>query len=145
VSAAFKPGRCFLFRLAKGADIHERLNAFCRRNKVRCAAITVIGATEEVRLGYYDQNRRKYFNRAFKGDMEILSCVGNLTLKDGEPFAHLHAVMGDSKLRVRGGHLFPGSKVFAAEVYLHELRGRELVRRPDLQTGLALWPGPFKD
>ena len=145
MSAALKAGRCFLFRLPKGSDIHERLAAFCRRNNVRCAAVTIIGATEEVRLGYYDLRRRKYFNRAFKGAMEILSCLGNVSLKEGEPFAHLHAVMGDSKLRVRGGHLFPGSKLFAAEVYLRELRGQELARRPDPQTGLALWPCPFQD
>jgi len=143
VSGAFKPGRSFLFRLPKGADIHERLAAFCRRNKIHCAAVTIIGATLEARLGYYDQRRRKYFSRVLKGDREILSCLGNITLKDGQPFAHLHAVMGDSKLRVLGGHLFPGSKLFAAEVYLRELRGR-LVRRPDPETGLALWPCPFE-
>ncbi len=37
-----------------------------------------------------------------------------------------------------GGHLLEG-KVFAAEVHLVELVGKELVRKKDAITGLSLW------
>ena len=94
-------------------------------------------------LGTYDPRKGKYLQKTLKGDLEILSCTGNVSLKEGQPFAHLHAVMGDKRLRAFGGHLF-ASKVFAAEVFLTEPRGPALVRQPDPDTGLALWPAPFK-
>jgi hypothetical protein len=140
---ASRPGRAFLFRIPKGSDLQERIAAFCRKHRVATAAVSAIGATDSVTLGYYDQRKGRYFQKTLKGDLEILSCSGNVSLKEGQPFAHLHAVMGDAKLRVSGGHLF-ASKVFAAEVFLSELKGPALVRRPDLQTGLALWPRPFQ-
>ena len=131
-------GRRFLFRLPKGADIHESLYAFCRQEGVRRAWVSVIGATTRTRLGYYDQRRRRYFDREFRGALEILSCTGNVSLKEGEPFAHLHAILGDGKYRVLGGHLF-ASEVFAAEVSVEEIPGPALRRVPDPETGLALW------
>ena len=63
-----------------------------------------------------------------------------MSLKDGKPFLHLHAVLGDTKLRAWGGHLFHGSRIFAAEALLLRLQGQPLERRPDPVTGLALWP-----
>lgn len=94
-------------------------------------------------LGYFDQRKGAYVQKTFLGDLEILSCSGNISLKEGRPFPHLHAVMGDKRLRAFGGHLF-ASKVFAAEVFLREVGGPPLARLPDPETGLALWPAPFK-
>lgn len=136
-----RPGRSFLFRLPKGSDIGVEVAAACRRAKVRCAWVQAIGATTKARLGYYDQRRRRYFEKEFRGEMEILHCVGNVSLKDGVPFAHLHAALGDGKYRVWGGHLF-ASEVFAAEVLIQELRGPAPVRLPDPATGLSLWGLP---
>ncbi|MDE2292741.1 MAG: DNA-binding protein [Elusimicrobia bacterium] len=132
--------REFMFSLPRRSDIHAQVEAFCREKKVRKGWINVLGATEEVALGYYDQVRHVYERKVFKEEMEIVSCVGNVSIKDGKPFLHLHAAMGDTKLRLWGGHLFPGSKVFAAEVSLREVSGPALVRRPDPSTGLTLWP-----
>lgn len=139
MSEAFRPGRAFLFRMKQGSDILESLTAFCEREKVKAAAISVIGATSEVTVGYYDQVRHEYHRKTFRQEMEILSCLGNASLKEGKPFLHLHAAMGDVELRVWGGHLFPGSKVFAAEAHVQELDGPERARFPDAATGLALW------
>jgi len=135
----FKAGRQFLLRLPRGADLWKELTAFCARRKIRCAAVHVIGATSEVTIGYYDQRTHKYHQKTFREEMEIVSCSGNVSLKEGKPFLHLHAVMGDTKLRCFGGHLFPGSNVFAAEAYIQELLGKPNVRVPDASTGLALW------
>ncbi|HVE13770.1 MAG TPA: PPC domain-containing DNA-binding protein [Elusimicrobiota bacterium] len=135
-------GRHFLLRLPKGADVWEWLADFCARESVKTAAVQIIGATEEVTIGYYDQVRRDYHKRTFRQEMEILSCAGNVSLKDGKPFPHLHACMGDVELKVWGGHLFAGSKVFAAEAHVVELLGPERERLPDAATGLTLWRCP---
>jgi uncharacterized protein len=134
-----KPGRQFLFRLPKDCDFYLELTAFCARENIRCGTLSVIGATSEATVGYYDQVKHEYFRKTFKEEMEILSCQGNVSLKEGKPFLHLHAVLGDVKLQCFGGHVFPGSKVFAAEAHIQELTGEPLERTPDSATGLALW------
>ncbi|MBI3298998.1 MAG: DNA-binding protein [Elusimicrobia bacterium] len=133
------PTRRFLFSLPLGSDIHERVTAFCVENKVRKGWISIIGAVDEAKLGYYDQARHRYHDRVFKEDLEIVSCQGNVSLKEGKPFLHLHAALGDTELRTWSGHLFPGSRVFAAEVCIQEVGGAPLARLPDASTGLALW------
>jgi len=138
----FKAGRQFLVRVPRGADLWNHLTEFCAKRKIRCAAVNVIGATSEVTIGYYDQRTHRYHQKKFREEMEIVSCSGNVSLKEGKPFLHLHAVMGDTKLRCFGGHLFPGSSVFAAEVFIQELLGTPNVRLPDASTGLALWSCP---
>ena len=74
--------------------------------------------------------------------MEIVWCGGNVSIKDKEPFAHLHAALGGTDLRMYGGHLFPGCAVFAAEIAVTELTGGSRVRKLDRATGLPLWPMP---
>jgi predicted DNA-binding protein with PD1-like motif len=69
---------------------------------------------------------------------EIATCVGNISMKEGEPFVHAHAVLADRNGNAKGGHLLEG-KVFAAEVHLFELVGEKIVRRNDGVTGLSLW------
>jgi predicted DNA-binding protein with PD1-like motif len=91
------------------------------------------------RLGFYDRRLRRYLEKSFRGDFELLSCSGNVSWKEGGVFAHLHAVLGDRKWRAFGGHLCPGSTVFVAEVRLQECPLR-LERVLDPDSGLFLWP-----
>ena len=132
--------RRFIFPLPRQSDIHEQITAFCVKKNIRKGWINVLGATEEVKLGTYDQARHEYHHRVFKEELEIVSCMGNVSLKEGKPFLHLHAALGDTRLRMWGGHLFPGSQVFAAEVCIQEVEGAALKRLPDTSTGLFLWP-----
>lgn len=134
-----KLGRQFLVRLPHNADIIEHLTDFCGENKISCAGMNVIGAISKVTIGYYDQKTHKYYPKTFEQEMEIVSCTGNVSIKDGKPFLHLHAVLGDTDLHCRGGHMFPGSAVFAAEAHIQELKGGRRVRMPDAATGLVLW------
>ncbi len=69
---------------------------------------------------------------------EIASCVGNISVKDGRPFVHAHAVLADKNGNTKAGHLLEGV-VFAAEVHLRELKGAKLERKYDKVTGLSLW------
>ncbi len=41
--------------------------------------------------------------------------------------------------RCVGGHLMPGTRVFACEIHLRAFRGAPPVREPDGPTGLMLW------
>ena len=133
--------RHFIIRLPRKADIIDYLTRFCEKNRIFLGSIQLIGATSVATIGYYDQKTHEYAKTTFREEMEIVSCSGNVSLKEGKPFLHLHAVLGDTKLRCYGGHVFPGSEIFAAEAHIQELTGAERTRLPDNETGLALWCG----
>lgn len=134
------PGRCLLARLDHGAEIISQITDIARERKIRAAAISAIGALTRADLGFYDQAGREYLVRAVEEPVEIASCTGNISLLDGQPFVHAHAVLADSSGVTFAGHLVRGS-IFAAELFLQELPQQDLHRTPDSQTGLNLWTG----
>ncbi len=102
------------------------------------ATFTAIGALKNTKLGFYDQQKHEYSEMLLSAPQEIASCIGNISLKESEPFVHAHAVLADQDGNTKGGHLLEG-RVFAAEVHLTELVGMALVRKKDAVTGLSLW------
>lgn len=70
--------------------------------------------------------------------MEILSLKGNISIKDGEPFLHLHIVLSKEDFTCIGGHLYE-AEVFAFEFEIVEFEGNSFQRGFDEDTGLFLW------
>lgn len=137
-SVEMQVGRNFTIRVKHDVDIIEYLTGFAKENCLSAATFTALGALKNGRLGFYDQKKHVYGELVLSGPVELACCVGNVSLKDGEPFVHAHAVLSDEAGNVKGGHLLGGS-VFAAEVQVTELLGVKLVRRGDDVTGLSLW------
>ena len=131
-------GRCFLLRAEHDSDLIGFMTEFAKKNHIALASFTAIGALKSAKLGFYEQQKHEYLETELRVPQEIASCVGNVSLKDGEPFAHAHAVLADQNENVRAGHLLEG-RVFAAEIHLTELLGEAVVRKPDAVTGLSLW------
>ncbi|MBU0574293.1 MAG: DNA-binding protein [Candidatus Margulisbacteria bacterium] len=135
-----KHGRVFIGRLEHGADLLEQMNSFCRASNVRLGTINVIGAVTCAKMGYYDQEMKTYTNCVeLNQKLEISSCMGNISIKDGEIFVHAHICLSDFDGKTYGGHLMPGTHIFAAEFFIQELLGPDLVRAKDKDTGLPLW------
>ncbi len=109
---------------------------------MRKAGFTVIGALDHCVLGYYDFIGRQYQSREFPDPIEIVSCMGNVSEKDGEIFVHAHMVVAGEDYQCHGGHLMPGSSIFAAELFATPVPGAVPVRTFDEPTGLALWSEP---
>ncbi len=133
-----KIGRYFLVRAEHDSDIIVFIMEFAKKNKITLATFAAIGALKSAKLGFYDQQKHKYFETVLSVPQEVASCVGNISLKDDEPFVHAHAVLADQYEKVSAGHLLEG-KVFAAEIHLTELLGKQILRKPDAVTGLSLW------
>ncbi len=129
----------FLLRLSMGDDLLDAITRAFRDRSVRKAAFNVIGAVSHAVLGYYDPKIRQYANRDFSGDWEIVSCMGNVSEKDGETFVHAHIALADEDYHCVGGHLMPGTEIFAAELFATPLAGKIPVREFDQPTGLTLW------
>jgi len=138
VYAKFDLGRNFLVRAEHDSNLLEFITELAEKKRIIVAAFTAIGALKRAKLGFYDQEKHEYREITLDYPHEIASCVGNVSLKDGRPFVHAHAVLADENGNTKAGHLLEGI-VFAAEVHLGESKGAKLERKYDKVTGLSLW------
>ncbi|ABB24517.1 PPC domain-containing DNA-binding protein [Pelodictyon luteolum] len=144
IRQAVEGQRRIMGRLEKGADILEGLSAVCREENVSMGRIEAIGAVTGARIGYYDQHAGTYRYSSIHGGREIVSLTGNISLSEGNPMIHAHIALADREGRMNGGHLAPGTTVFACEYLIEEFSsvgGTPLSRSPDRETGLLLWGG----
>ncbi len=129
--------RLYFLRLDYGRDLVEQLGEFLKAKNIKAAYIAGIGAVKSAEIGYYSQESKTYVKKEIDIPLEILSLSGNVSIKDGEPFTHLHVILGKDG-EVYGGHLFH-AEVFACEIFLIALNGEVPERGFDRQTGLYLW------
>ena len=134
----FERGRCLLARLDHGAEIILQITELAKSEKIETGIISAVGALSGAELAYYDQDTLEYGKIPVSGPVELVSCSGNISLRDGQPFVHAHAVLADRDGKTVAGHLTQGI-IFAAEICLQELSGRPLKREPDPTTRLYLW------
>lgn len=127
-----------MVRLKHDADLVQSITELARSKGIEAGSFTAIGALKRARLGYYDQKNREYREIKIDSPHEMASCVGNISLKDGEPFTHAHVVLADETGNTKAGHLLEGI-IFAAEVHLRQLEGLKLERKYDEITNLSLW------
>jgi predicted DNA-binding protein with PD1-like motif len=136
---AYETGKVVMAGLPHDSDLLGAIADLARENNIEVGTIIAIGAVKNARIGYYDQSAREYREQDIEEPMEISSCLGNISLKDGEIFVHAHINLADREGRVMGGHLCVGTIVFAAECRITELKGESLERSYDDITGLSLW------
>lgn len=127
-------------RLDQGKEIIASITALAVDMGITTASFSAIGALSQAEIACYDQQAHRYLRTSVDRAVELASCTGNITIKEGKAFVHAHAVLADSSLDAKAGHLMSGT-VFAAELYMVEFLGqaRPLVRNFDPSTGLYLW------
>ncbi len=121
----------------KGDEAVEAIEEVARQHGIRAAQITAVGGFHGGELGYFDRSRCDYDRIPFTGQVEVLSLVGDVALRDGQPAVHLHAVVGKRDGTTLGGHLLRGQVWPTLEVVITEV-APYLAKRIDEQTGLAL-------
>jgi predicted DNA-binding protein with PD1-like motif len=98
-------GDLVIARFTAGENVHASILALCRAHRVEGGLIVSgIGALADPVIGYFAGDGN-YVTREFPGIHECLSLTGNLSTKDGELMAHLHAIMSDTEFHAFGGHL----------------------------------------
>jgi len=133
-------GDAALVSLEPDTDLLEGLLATAKDLDMRAGWIQVIGAAKRLAYGVYDQETQEYRTFEEEGQFEIAAAMGNVSLKDGDPFVHLHIVATRHDGSAIGGHLMPGTTVFVAEAWLQRLASETApVREMDERRGLALW------
>ncbi|NLP06496.1 DUF296 domain-containing protein [Candidatus Fermentibacteria bacterium] len=127
-------GRFPLLRFDRGELFPRALEEWCAERGVRGGVVVCgIGMLERTDLGVFDGST--YSHRVFDEPAEVLSLQGNLSMRDGAPFAHVHALLGLHDFSAVGGHLFGGTVAVTLEVLFHDT-GEDLER--------ARSDGPFR-
>ena len=125
--------------LPRGGDFLEELEKFAAQEDIQAAEVQLIGFADGAVIGYYDSDKQEYLTKKITGKLEVISAIGNISMKDGKHFAHIHMVVGDENKQMYGGHLLPGTKIIVAETRITAFEGNELVREIEPETGLSLW------
>jgi len=134
-----RSGEKIMGKLGFGCDLLEELNRIATAQGVTLGRVEALGAVQKARIGYYDQNARVYEYVELDKAMEIVQLIGNVSLKDAKPFVHAHITLADESGKTFGGHLAPGTILFACEFIIEALEGPDFNRSFDEETGLPLW------
>lgn len=126
-------------RLKRGEDILQGMTEVMKARGLTGGIISGIGAVSQAHIGYYNAAARVYEEKMLRENLEIVSLKGNISLKDGQPFPHLHIVLSGADYSTVGGHLFGDTLVFAFEYEIIVFEGDPFVRTFDEDTGLFLW------
>jgi predicted DNA-binding protein with PD1-like motif len=102
------------------------LLAFARKERPGAGQLSAIGAVSDAVLAFFDRTSKKYKRIPQTKQAEVVSLTGNIALKDGQPFLHVHTVLGLPDGSTRAGHLLE------AHVW------------PTLEVVLTAWPKPVR-
>jgi uncharacterized protein len=96
------------------------------------------GAQRERSLGWLNWETKQYEpSVSLDEQVELVSLIGDIALKDGEPQVHAHAVVGKRDGTAHGGHLLQARVRPTCEVVLTESPAH-LKKEFDPATGIAL-------
>ena len=127
----------YVARLETGADWRAEIEALAEDVEADAGWFTALGAVQDAELWFYDQETCEYEPVEFDEPLEVASCVGNVSLLNGDRFAHTHAVLSDPDGTTYAGHLNEAT-VWAGEVYMRVFE-EPLEREYDETTELDLW------
>jgi predicted DNA-binding protein with PD1-like motif len=130
--------KTFVVILDTGDEILSSLKSFANAEKLTGSSFKAIGALSSVELGWFNWETKKY-QTAVKLDeqVELLSLIGDIAGKDGEPQIHAHLVVGKEDGSAHGGHLISAVVRPTCEIVLTE-SPQHLHKQTDPESGIAL-------
>jgi len=130
-------GKVLVIRLEPGEDIIKSIEKVVAEHKLLSGHLSLIGAVSKVHLGYFDLDEKVYKDFTIDEDLEIVSCVGNISRLNEGYVVHAHVVASDVKGKCYAGHLMEGCVVSVTiEIVITEFT--EMSRARDEITGLNL-------
>lgn len=127
----------YVARLETGADWRGEIEALASEVDAEAGWFTAIGSVSDAEIWFYDQSDCEYQSVTFEEPLEVAACVGNVSLLEGELFAHTHAVCSRASGQALAGHI-DSATVFAGECHFRAFE-EPLTREYDETTALDLW------
>lgn len=131
-------GETYILSIDNHQEIMSALESFCKEQGIKAGEIYGIGAVGSATLRFLDPATKKYVDKTFEEQMEIASLVGNVSLKDGQTYLHVHLSLGRRDYTMVGGHALRATVNGACELVVRKL-DCALGRYPDEETGLNLY------
>jgi len=133
-----KLGRIVFAQFSEDEDLLETITLTAEKSHITAGFFIIIGTLKKANLGFYHQG--KYKTIKIPSPLEIVSCMGNISMKENKPFVHAHISVSNEKGEVMGGHLMPGCTIAAAgELVLIEAVNTRLLRKLNKKTQLFSW------
>ncbi len=119
---SLKVREVLVLRFEAGEELSEALTKALEEVNVKAGLISGIGGFSEGSVGVFDPEKGGYKEIDFDEFMEVASLSGNVSLKDGKPFYHIHVVLGNEK-KVLAGHFIRGKVEGTMEIFITVLDG----------------------
>jgi len=130
-------GKSVFARLLEDEDLLDTVTRVAAKAKVSAGFFLLIGTLKAAKLGFFREGN--YETIDMHEPLEIVSCMGDISVREGKVFAHAHAAVSDEKGKVFGGHVMPGCIIgVTGELVLVETVGIRLLRKFDEKTKLSL-------
>jgi predicted DNA-binding protein with PD1-like motif len=130
--------RTYVLIFDTGDELAEGLKEFAQSQKLAGSSFKAIGALQSVKLGWFNWETKKYETAVhLEEQVELLSLIGDIALKDGKPQVHAHVVVGRRDGTAHGGHLLAAKVRPTCEVVLTE-SPVHLRKEMDAESGIAL-------
>jgi len=130
--------KTFVVIFETGDELATGLSKFAIEQNLSAASFKAVGALSSVRLGWYNLGSKTYDPAVILDEqVELLSLIGDVALRDGKPVVHSHMVIGRQDGTAHGGHLLEAYIRPTCEVVLTE-SPTQLHRFLDPESGLAV-------
>lgn len=124
--------------LDTGDEVLASLKSVAQTEHLAGSSFKAIGALSQVELGWFNWETKKYQTATkLQEQVELLSLIGDIALKDGEPQVHAHLVIGRQDGSAHGGHLLSATVRPTCEIVLIE-SPQYLEKEIDPESGIAL-------
>lgn len=130
--------KTFVLIFETGDELTAGLKQFAKEHKLAGSSFKAIGAFSRVKLAWFNWETKRYQTSVeLNEQVELLSLVGDVALKDGEPQVHAHVVVGRRDGTAHGGHLQEATVRPTCELVLTE-NPVHLQKQVDPESGIPL-------
>ena len=127
----------FLGKLEPGEELFASLLEFFSSHELPGATLSGLGAVNHARIGIFSPEKKRYIEKEFRENLEVVSLTGNIAQTPDGPTVHAHVALGRVDYSMVGGHLFTATVSVTLEVALTPTVAL-LQREPDPRFDLKL-------
>jgi len=120
-----------IYSLSRGASLVDEVLMIAALERVRTAQVAAIGGVDRLTLAYFNREKKNYEEHVYDEYLEVVSMLGDITLKDGKPFLHIHGTFGKRDMSVVAGHVVSASVFPLLEVVITPTKNTALRRFDD--------------
>lgn len=117
-------------RLSDGEELHLSIATVCEEYLIDSAVILGgLGMAKDLTFGWYTGH--EYIRERLEGTFELTGLSGNISIREGATYPHLHAVFNGMDHRSLSGHVLQVVAYHNLEVFIRPLRHMRLKRESD--------------